>query len=163
LEPTHGCDRFKELGTRESQLSMLLTENASLAPATERATWRAIESHYQSVRKLHLRDLFAADLRRGERFTAEAAGLYLDYSKNRITGETLDLLVRLAEESQLRPRIEAMFRGEMINTTEGRAALHVALRVPRRTSLMTGDRNVVSDVHAVLDKMARFSYLVRSG
>ena len=107
-------------------------------------------------RHLHLRDLFAADPKRGERMTAEAAGLFLDYSKNRITDETLKLLLQLAEESGLRERIDAMFRGDKINITENRAVLHVALRAPKGASIIVDGKNVVPEVHAVLDKMADF-------
>ncbi len=129
----------------------------------ERPAWKALEAHYHSVRKLHLRDLFAADIRRGERMTANAVGLYFDYSKNRITDETLALLGQLAEESQLQARIEAMFRGEKINVTEKRAVLHVALRAPHGASILVDGENVVPRVHAVLDRMTDFSNRVRSG
>jgi glucose-6-phosphate isomerase len=129
----------------------------------EGSAWKALGAHHEKVRSLHLRDLFARDPKRGERLTAEAAGLYLDYSKNRITDETLNLLTRLAEESGLRTRIDAMFRGEKINITENRAVLHVALRAPRGTSIVVDGENVVPQVHAVLDKMADFSNRVRSG
>jgi glucose-6-phosphate isomerase len=125
--------------------------------------WQALAAHYQKLRNLHLRELFASDPRRGERLTAEAAGLYLDYSKNRVTDETIALLVRLAEESGLRARIEAMFGGEKINVTENRAVLHVALRAPRAASIVVDGENVVPQVHAVLDKMADFADRVRSG
>ncbi len=128
-----------------------------------RAAWKALAAHYKQIRSLHLRDLFDADAQRGERMTAETVGLYLDYSKNRITDDTLKLLVQLAEESGLRARIDAMFRGEKINSTEQRAVLHVALRVPRGASIVVDGENVVPHVHAVLDKMADFSNRVRSG
>jgi glucose-6-phosphate isomerase len=128
-----------------------------------RAAWKALAAHYTQLRNTHLRDLFAADATRGERLSAEAVGLYLDYSKNRITDETLKLLVQLAEESGLRARIDAMFRGDKINRTEQRAVLHVALRAPRRASIIVDGENVVPEVHAVLDKMAEFSNRVRSG
>jgi glucose-6-phosphate isomerase len=134
-----------------------------MAPLTERPAWKALEAHYQQVRGLHLRKLFGDDPDRGERMTAEAVGLYLDYSKNRITGETLRLLVQLAEESGLRARIDAMFRGEKINLTEKRAVLHVALRAPKGASIVVDGDNVVPRVHDVLDKMADFSGRVRSG
>ena len=134
-----------------------------IAPLTERQARDALAAHHQSVRKLHLRKLFADDSRRGERMTAEAVGLYLDYSKNLITDETLKLLLQLAEESGLRERIDAMFRGEKINITENRAVLHVALRAPRGASIVVDGENVVPQVHAVLDKMADFSNRVRSG
>jgi len=142
---------------------MQALEVRSIVPPTERRAWKALEEHYQVVRKLHLRDLFANDSRRSERFSAEAVGLYLDYSKNRITGETLDLLVRLAEESGLQTRIDAMFHGEKINITEGRPALHVALRAPRDARIMVDGQNVVARVHAVLHRMEQFCQNVRSG
>ena len=129
----------------------------------EREAWKALARHAADARRVHLRDLFAQDPGRGERLTLEAEGLYLDYSKNRITDETIRLLVALAEESGLRERIEAMFRGERINTTEDRAVLHVALRMPRGTSLVVDGRDVVADVHEVLDRMGDFSRRVRSG
>src|SRR5512136_956286 len=134
-----------------------------IAPLTERQTWKRLVAHYQQVRDLHLRKLFADDPTRGERMTVEAVGLYLDYSKNRITDETLKLLLQLAEDCGLRGRIEAMFRGEKINVTEDRSVLHVALRAPRGTSIVVDGENVVPQVHAVLDKMADFSNRVRSG
>src|ERR671918_1150824 len=134
-----------------------------IAPLTQRPAWNALAAHYQSVRELHLRKLFAEDPTRGERMTAEASGLYLDYSKNRITDETLKLLLQLADESGLRERIDAMFRGEKINVTENRAVLHVALRAPRGASIVVDGENVMPQVHAVLDKMADFSNRVRSG
>jgi glucose-6-phosphate isomerase len=136
---------------------------AGIAPLTARPAWKALEAHYEKVRDLHLPTLFEHDPKRGERLTAEAAGLYLDYSKNRITDETLDLLLQLAEESGLRARIDAMFGGEKINITENRAVLHVALRAPRGTSILVDGDNVVPQVHAVLDKMADFASRVRSG
>jgi glucose-6-phosphate isomerase len=140
-----------------------LTEPPAVTPVGERPAWKALEAHYKKVRKLHLRKLFAQDAARGERLTAEALGIYLDYSKNRITDETLQLLLQLAEESGLRARIDAMFRGDRINITENRAVLHVALRAPRDASILLDGTNVVPEVHAVLDKMARFCGLVRSG
>jgi glucose-6-phosphate isomerase len=130
---------------------------------TERPAWKALASHYRDVRERHLRDLFAADAGRAERLTADALDLHLDYSKNRITDETVRLLVRLAEESGLRARIEAMFRGEKINVTENRAVLHVALRAPRSASFFVDGENVVPRVQAVLDKMTDFSDRVRNG
>src|SRR5512135_3119889 len=134
-----------------------------IAPLTERQTWKRLATHYQQVRDLHLRNLFAGDPTRGERMTVEAVGLYLDYSKNRITDETLKLLLQLAEDCGLRGRIDAMFRGDKINVTEDRAVLHVALRAPRGASIVVDGENVVPQVHAVLDKMADFSNRVRSG
>jgi len=132
-------------------------------PLTARPAWKALKDHYQKIKDLHFRKLFAEDPGRGERLTAEAAGVFLDYSKNRITDETLKLLVQLAEESDVRARIDAMFRGEKINITEGRAVLHVALRAPRGASIVVDGENVVPHVHAVLDKMTDFSNRVRSG
>src|SRR4029077_9847169 len=120
-----------------------------IAPLTERQAWKGLAAHYQNIHDLHLRKLFADDPKRGERMAAEALGLYLDYSKNRITDETLKLLLQLAEESGLRQRIDAMFRGEKINITENRAVLHVALRAPRDASIIVDGENVVPQVHAV--------------
>jgi glucose-6-phosphate isomerase len=139
------------------------TKSRSIAPLTKRKAWKSLQSHYKKISELHLRDLFKDDAKRGERMTAEAVGLFLDYSKNRITDETLKLLMELAEESGLQSRIEAMFRGEKINTTEKRAVLHVALRAPKDASIVVDGENVVPQVHAVLDKMAQFSNRVRSG
>ena len=136
---------------------------AGIRLVTAAPTWKALEAHYQKVRELHLRKLFADDPKRGERMTIEALGIYLDYSKNRITDETLKLLLQLAEECGLRARIDAMFGGEKINITENRAVLHVAFRAPRGTSIVVDGENVVPHVHAVLDKMADFSNRVRSG
>jgi glucose-6-phosphate isomerase len=136
---------------------------AGIQSLTASPAWRALEAHHKEIRELHLRKLFADDQKRGERMTIEALGLYLDYSKNRVTDETLKLLFKLAEESGLRARIEAMFRGEKINITENRAVLHVALRAPRGASIVLDGENVVPQVHAVLDKMADFSTRVRSG
>jgi glucose-6-phosphate isomerase len=130
---------------------------------TQRPAWHALERHHQAVKDVHLRTLFADDPARGERLTAEAAGLYLDYSKNRITDDTLRLLLQLAEQSGLRARIDGMFRGDKINITEQRAVLHVALRAPRDASFVVDGENVVPQVHAVLDKMADFCTRVRSG
>jgi glucose-6-phosphate isomerase len=132
-------------------------------PAVKRNAWKELGSHYKKLRETHLRDLFAQDAQRGSRFTTEALGLYFDYSKNRITDETLKLLIQLAEESRLRDRIEAMFRGDKINITEKRAVLHVALRAPRDASIVVDGENVVPKVHAVLDRMAAFSNRLRSG
>jgi glucose-6-phosphate isomerase len=125
--------------------------------------WKKLEAHYRKVRDLHLRKLFDDDPGRGERMTAEAVGIFLDYSKNRVTDESLKLLIQLAEESNLRARIDAMFRGERINITENRAVLHVALRAPRDATIVVDGENVVPQVHAVLHKMADFSMRVRSG
>src|SRR2546430_1026605 len=124
---------------------------------------KALEAHYRDIKDLHLRKLFADDTRRGERLTAETAGIYLDYSKNRVTDETLRLLVRLADECGLRDRIDAMFRGDKINVTENRAVLHVALRAPRDQTIVVDGEDVVPKVHAVLDRMADFATRLRDG
>jgi glucose-6-phosphate isomerase len=132
-------------------------------PLTHRPAWAALQVHYQSIRDVHMRALFADDPARGERLTAEAAGLFLDYSKNRVTDETLSLLLQLADQCGLRERIDAMFGGQKINATEGRAVLHTALRAPRDTAIVVDGENVVPAVHAVLDRMAEFADRVRSG
>ncbi|SCY35526.1 glucose-6-phosphate isomerase [Nitrosospira sp. Nl5] len=144
------------------------SEPAGVAPLktqslTELPAWKALEEHYQIIRNLHLRQLFADDPQRGERLTAEAAGIYLDYSKNRITGETLRLLVQLAGECDLRKRIDAMFGGEKINSTEQRAVLHTALRAPESERIVVDGIDVVPEVHEVLDRMAAFGDQVCSG
>ena len=138
-------------------------EPLTIQPKTSNTAWSALASHYKAVSKLHLRQLFADDSKRGERLTVDAVGLYLDYSKNRVSDETLRLLLHLAEESGLRARIDAMFHGEKINITEKRAVLHVALRAPRGSSIVVDGKNVVPEVHAVLDRMADFSNRARSG
>ena len=130
---------------------------------SKRAIWRALQDHHVSMQGLNLKKLFANDPARGERMTAEAVGIYLDYSKNRVSDETLRLLVELAKQSELQARIDAMFRGEKINVTENRAALHVALRAPKGSSIVVDGKNVVPEVHTVLDKMVDFSNRVRSG
>jgi glucose-6-phosphate isomerase len=135
----------------------------TVAPLRARPSWAALGAHHDAIRNLHLRQLFASDPGRAERLTLEAAGIVLDYSKNRVTDETLRLLVKLAEESGLRERIDAMFRGDRINVTENRAVLHVALRAPRGASIQVDGKNVVPEVHAVLDRMAEFSNRVRGG
>jgi glucose-6-phosphate isomerase len=135
----------------------------AIAPLTTRAAWKALETHYSKIRHLHLRTLFADDVTRGERLAVEDVGLYFDYSKNRITDETLTLLLQLAEESGLRARIEAMFFGEKINVTEKRAVLHVALRAPKKHSIIVDGEDVVPQVHAVLEKLTDFANRVRSG
>jgi glucose-6-phosphate isomerase len=134
-----------------------------LTPLNERPAWKALEAHYQQIQGKHLKQLFVDDPARGERFTVETGGILLDYSKNCITDETLKLLIQLAEESGLRERIDAMFRGEKINITENRAVLHVALRAPKSMSIFVDGEDVVPGVHAVLDKMAAFADRVRSG
>src|SRR5215468_629528 len=130
---------------------------------TKHKAWKALATHFKEVQNLHLRELFAQDPNRGERMTLEAAGLHLDYSKNRITEETLKLLFQLATESGLQGKIEAMFKGQKINVTEKRAVLHVALRAPREATVMMDGENVVPQVHAVLDRMTDFSNRVRHG
>ena len=133
----------------------------STKAVTELTAWKALSAHYQKVDRLHLRELFAQDPKRAERLTAEAAGIYLDYSKNRITDETLDLLLRLAEQTGLRARIDAMFAGEKINISEKRAVLHVALRAPKGQSILVDGEDIVPGVHTVLDRMTDFSSRVR--
>lgn len=139
------------------------TSESTRLPLNERPTWKALATHSEEIKEKHLRELFAQDPGRGQRFTVEADGIFLDYSKNRITDETLKLLVGLAEESGLRGKIEAMFRGDKINITENRAVLHVALRAPRSEKIVVDGEDVVPAVHAVLEKMAGFSERVRSG
>ncbi len=132
-------------------------------PAVKRQAWKDLGAHYKEIQEVHLRQIFADDPKRGTRLTVKALGLYLDYSKNRITDETLKLLIKLAEESRLRERIDAMFRGEKINLTEKRAVLHTALRAPREASIIVDGENVVPKVHAVLDRMADFANRLRNG
>jgi glucose-6-phosphate isomerase len=141
-----------------------MTETSQVVESlTNRHAWKKLKTHYEELREVHLRNLFADDPQRGERLTVEAAGIFLDYSKNRITDETVKLLLELAGESGLRSRIDAMFRGDKINVTEKRAVLHVALRAPQGASIVVDGENVVPQVHAVLDKMAAFSNRVRQG
>src|SRR5271156_5469407 len=139
------------------------TATEAIAPLAMRPAWRALQGHHERVGEVHLRDLFARDRTRGERLTADGAGLFLDYSKNRITAETLALLVALAEESGLKEHTEAMFRGDRINVSENRSVLHVALRMPKDESLIVDGVDVVKEVHDVLDRMAQFTESVRSG
>ncbi len=134
-----------------------------LKPLTERPAWHALQAHHRQIAGQHLRELFAQDASRGERLSADAVGLHLDYSKHRITDETMRLLVALAEESGVRRRIEAMFAGERINTTERRSVLHVALRMPREATMILDGVDIVREVHDVLDRMALFADAVRSG
>jgi len=141
----------------------MATASAASESLTSRKAWRALKDHSEQIRGVHLRQLFADDPKRGERMTVEAAGLFLDYSKNRVTEETLKLLVQLAEESGLKQRTEAMFSGEKINVTENRAVLHVALRAPRGASILVDGENVVPKVHEVLDRMTAFAKRVRGG
>src|SRR5437660_2743496 len=137
--------------------------SVSPAPLTRLPAWQALSEHFEQVKNVHLRQLFADDRRRGDRLAAEAVGLYLDYSKHRITDESLRLLVRLAAARGLRARIDAMYSGEKINTTEDRAVLHIALRAPRDAHILVDGHDVVPDVHAVLDRMETFAERVRSG
>jgi glucose-6-phosphate isomerase len=140
-----------------------MSTTQATTPLTQLAAWKALEAHFQAIRDQHLRDLFAGDSNRGTRLTAEAEGIYLDYSKHRVTDETLKLLLKLAEESGLKARIEAMFHGDKINITENRAVLHVALRAPKGASIIVDGKNVVPEVHEVLDRMSAFSDRIRSG
>src|SRR5262249_49757714 len=132
-------------------------------PLRQRPAWKALEQHHAEIAGRHLRELFDEDPGRGERLTAEAAGLYLDYSKNRITDETVRLLLRLAEESGLQQRRDAMFRGDRINVSENRPVLHVALRMPKGSTLVVDGVDVVEQVHEVLDRMSAFAEKLRSG
>ena len=140
-----------------------VSKSKAVKPLTGLKAWKALKTHHKQIGALHLRDLFAADPKRGEQLTVEALGLFLDYSKNRITGETIKLLMDLARESGLQSRIDAMFRGDKINITEGRAVLHVALRAPKGSTIVVDGKNVVPEVHAVLDRMAAFCNRVRTG
>src|SRR5262245_39238573 len=150
-------------GTMTTTTQTTRRKTARVKPLASRKAWKALKTHHKTIQAVHLRTLFADDPERGSRMTAEAAGLFLDYSKNRVTDETITLLVQLAEESGLPERIEAMFRGDKINVTEKRAVLHVALRAPRDASIMVDGENVVPKVHVVLDQMTEFSNRVRSG
>ena len=140
-----------------------MSTKSVIKPLTQRPAWKSLGAHHKKIAKLHLRELFAADKKRGEKLTAEAVGLFLDYSKNRVTAETLKLLQQLAKESGLRGRMDAMFRGDKINITENRAVLHTALRAPRNAKIFVDGKNVVPDVHAVLDKLTAFAKRIRSG
>ena len=140
-----------------------ILKSPGVKPLTKRKAWTALKTHYKTVQPLHLKKLFDDDPKRAEKLTTEALGIYLDYSKNRITDTTLKLLLDLAKESGLRERIDAMFRGDKINITENRAVLHVALRAPKNETILVDGKNVVADVHAVLDKMSAFCNRVRSG
>src|SRR3954468_9411100 len=159
-----GTVRDERAEESERMPQMAAPSETSRTRSTSRhAAWQALADHYETIRSLQLRDLFADDPVRGERMTAEAAGVYLDYSKNRVNAETLKLLIELAQQAGLRARIDAMFRGERINVTENRAVLHVALRAPKGASIVVDGENVVPDVHAVLAKMADFANRVRGG
>jgi glucose-6-phosphate isomerase len=150
-------------GQRKRKSEPTSIQSANAPPLRKRPVWGLLEKHYQKLKGVHLRELFGDDRRRAERLAIEAAGIYLDYSKNRVTDETLQLLLRLAEESGLRDRIDAMFRGDKINVSEDRAVLHVALRAPPDATIIHDGHNVVPDVHGVLDRMADFSKRVRRG
>ena len=170
MERTFTGDRDQEREAQAGRLSLTLESTEKITrmttrikPLTQRPAWKALAVHYRKVQDLHLRKLFADDSKRGERMTAAAAGLFLDYSKNRIIDQTIKLLIQLANESDLSGRIEAMFSGEKINVTENRAVLHVALRAPKGAIIKTDGKNVVPEVHAVLEKMNVFSERVRSG
>jgi glucose-6-phosphate isomerase len=159
---------LKDFPSQEQQENKMATRTDAVASSEitalpKQEAWKALQTHYEKIKDMHLRELFARDAKRGERLTAESAGIFLDYSKNRITDETLKLLLQLAEESGLRSRIDAMFRGDKINFTEKRSVLHVALRAPKGATILADGHNVVPDVHAVLDKMTAFSNRVRSG
>ena len=136
---------------------------APATPLTQLSAWKALSAHYEKIRTQHLRDLFKSDPDRGTRLVAEAEGIYLDYSKHRITDETIKLLLQLAEESGVKARLDAMFSGEKINITEKRAVLHVALRAPKGEKIFVDGEDVVPAVHEVLDRMSAFSDRIRSG
>src|SRR3954452_13301774 len=161
-EGEHAVMSATQAHTKDSSAGAPVDEQRSRLP-TRLPAWQALLQHYAEVKDVHLRQLFVQDPGRGERLVAEGAGLYVDYSKHRVVDETLRLLVQLAEESGLRRRIDAMFGGEKLNVTEGRAVLHVALRAPRDAVIEVDGQNVVAEVHAVLDKMADFAERVRSG
>jgi glucose-6-phosphate isomerase len=146
-----------------SNASSKASRSKAPKPLTQLKTWKALKVHHKKIGNKHLRDLFAVDPKRGKQMTVEAMGLFFDYSKNRVTADTLKLLVQLAEESGLKSRIDAMFSGEKINVTEGRAVLHVALRAPKNATIVVDGKNVVPEVHEVLDRMAAFCNRVRSG
>jgi glucose-6-phosphate isomerase len=140
-----------------------MSTTTSIPPLRDRPAWTALEQHYEQIKGRHLRDLFADDANRGERLTAEGSGLFLDYSKNRVTDDTIKLLIDLAQQSGLTERTQAMFSGERINVSENRSVLHVALRMPKGSSLIVDGVNVVDEVHEVLDRMSAFAERVRSG
>src|SRR6202046_1061132 len=163
LTPANRLSRLRSSFSKRTDIRRRSDMAISTAPLSEPSAWNALAAHHRQIKGVHMRELFAKDPKRGERFVVEAAGIYLDYSKNRITDETLDLLLRLAEEAGLRARTDAMFGGEKINTSEKRAVLHVALRAPKGQSILVDGENVVPGVHAVLDRMADFSNRVRGG
>ena len=161
--------RGSRFGKMERQMRVIGKKDVTLKKTigtkalTQLPAWKALAAESKKLQKLHLRELFAKDPKRGERMTVEAVGLFLDYSKNRITDGTLKLLVQLAKESGLRERMDAMFNGEKINVTENRAVLHTALRAPSNAIIMVDGKNVVPEVHTVLDRMSEFCKRVRSG
>src|SRR5262245_12006982 len=158
LCPCLSAAQFRIAG--ENERSMIVAKRIARRPKSgteKRLAWKALVAHFKKLRETHLRELFSEDSDRAQRMTAEFAGIYFDYSKNRITAETLKLLIKLAEACGLQERIEAMFRGEAINVTENRAVLHVALRAPKGVSIRVNGEDVVLPVHAVLEKMADFS------
>jgi glucose-6-phosphate isomerase len=161
--PQAAHDLAQEGAPPGTQAKLRRAKMGTSEPLLKRPAWQALQAHSEKVRGLHLRSLFAEDPERGERFALDAAGIYFDYSKNRITDETVKLLVQLAEQSGLLGRIDAMFRGDKINVSEQRAVLHVALRAPKGASIVVDGENVVPQVHTVLDKMSEFSERVRSG
>ena len=140
-----------------------MTKNSTTQSLTKRPAWKSLQSHYQQIKDIHLRQLFADDPQRGERFVIDSPDIYLDYSKNRVSDETIQLLIKLADECGLRDRINAMFKGEIINVTEKRAVLHTALRAPEGEQILLDGVDVVADVHAVLDRMSSFSEQIRGG
>src|SRR5215472_10045640 len=149
---------------RRTRTPELTSEHSPRVPSLRtRPAWKLLEKHHQKLKSIHLRDLFAEDRERGEKLAIETTGIYLDYSKNRITAETLRLLLQLARECGLQSRIAAMFRGDKINVSENRAVLHLALRAPRGASILVDGKNVVPEVHAVLDKMTAFAQRIRGG
>src|ERR1700710_2680240 len=153
---------MQDFGRHKGEAKRMQTAN-QLAALGDRPAWKALQAHFQQIGETHLRELFEKDPSRGERYTAEADGIFLDYSKNRVNDETLKLLVKLAEDSGLREKIDAMFRGDKINITEDRAVLHVALRAPKRQQIRVDGIDVVPSVHEVLGRMAEFAQRIRSG
>src|SRR5580698_3462596 len=163
LTPANRLSRLRSSFSKRTDIRRRSDMAISTAPLSEPSAWNALAAHHRQIKGVHMRELFAKDPKRGERFAVEAAGIYLDYSKNRITDETLNLLLQLAEESGLRARTDAMFGGEKINTSEKRAVLHIALRAPKGQSILVDGDDVVPGVHAVLERMADFSNRVRGG
>src|SRR5262249_47518968 len=163
-DPEGELTQMRAAAHQRKNASESLKEQSMSVPALRtRPAWASLEKHYQKMKNVHLRQLFAEDRERGEKLAVEAAGIYLDYSKNRITDDTLQLLLQLAQQSGLRERIDAMFRGDKINVSENRAVLHIALRAPPGASIIYDGQNVVPEVHAILDKMANFAERLRNG